>query len=232
MKLKSNHIISPEYQRIPHLDKSISQMTHDDILPDNGIEYTFSCFIQEKIDGSNMGVSWNNGPILRNRKFILKKGYSKIHTPSKIQFKSAWNWVHDHEDDIKEIEKRWDSKITIYGEWMLFKHSLLYNKLPDTFIAYDIYSSDDEKYISPEIVLNLIKGLNIHYILPEKKEFRSLDEVRNSSELKSKYKDGFAEGIVLKQTQGFFISKVYKVVNKYFERREDFNEEIIKNKLI
>lgn len=36
------------------------------------VDFPLDCWIQEKVDGSNMGVSWTSGPVLRNRKHILK----------------------------------------------------------------------------------------------------------------------------------------------------------------
>jgi len=228
----SKNTISPDYPRIPHLDSRISQMTHDDILPDCAITFPISCFLQEKVDGANCGVSWDNGPILRNRNFILKKGYSNIHTPAKIQFKSAWNWVHQHEGDIKEIESRWEGKITIYGEWMYFKHSLFYDKLPDLFLAYDIYSVDDKKFISLSLVKELIKGLNICFINYSTENFNSISDIKKKSEVISNYRNGYAEGIVLKTVSGNFIKSTYKVVNQFFNRREDFNEGQIERNIL
>ena len=104
MKALSRHSLSPDYPRIPHFNKEISKMTHDDITLDSPVNFPLTCWVQEKIDGSNMGISWlDDGPILRNREHILNKGYSKIRTPAKAQFKSAWNYVHKHENDIKNI---------------------------------------------------------------------------------------------------------------------------------
>lgn len=135
MKRINKRIISPEFHRIPHFNKDISNMTHDDISSDIPINLPIDCYIQEKIDGANMGVSWlNDGPIVRNRENILKKGYSNIRTPAKKQFTPVWNWIHSHENDIKKIEKEWQSPITIYGDWMVAKHSIFYDKLPDWFI--------------------------------------------------------------------------------------------------
>lgn len=76
--------ISPEYPRIAHLDKNISNMTHDDILID--VELPFEGYVQEKVDGSNVGVSWLDSAILRNRNKVLKKGYIKKETPAKLPF--------------------------------------------------------------------------------------------------------------------------------------------------
>jgi hypothetical protein len=217
--------ISPEYPRIPHLDENISKMTHDDILLGHNVEYPIEGHIFEKIDGSNMGTSWfNDGPVLRNRSHILKKGYSKIRTPAKEQFKSAWNWVHDHKKDLQFIKNELMSDITVYGEWMNFSHSIFYDKLPDTFLAYDVWVVEDGRFVSPEVFEKLMNETDIKFIKPIKVKFNSLDEIIEASERLSLYREGLCEGIVFKSTDGKFVGDTWKVVNKYFERRDDFNE--------
>ena len=231
MKNISKYDLSPEYPRIPHLSKDISKMTHDDIEVDK-ISLPIDGWVQEKIDGANMGVSWlNDGPVLRNRDHILKKGYTKIKTPAKKQFVPAWNWIHKHEKDIKAVSELWESPITIYGEWMVASHSIHYDKLPDYFIAYDIWSIEDGKFLNPEIVESLLSQTNIKYIKPFKMTFATIDSIIKASEMDSLYRNGKVEGIVIKTSSGYFVENMYKVVNKYFERREDFNEKLIKNKI-
>lgn len=233
MKSLNKWSVAPEYHRIQHFNKDISNMTHDDISPDTPVEFPIDCHIEEKVDGANCGVSWlNEGPVLRNREHVLKKGYSNIRTPAKKQFTSAWNWVHKHEKDIRLVESIWESPITIFGEWMFAQHSLEYNKLPDMFIAYDIWSVDDRKYLSPEMVENLLSKTNISYIKPIKKTLTSIEDIITLSEMKSSYRDGLVEGIVIKTSKGEFLEDVWKVVNKHFTRREDFNKELIRNKLV
>lgn len=233
MKHLNKRTVSPEFHRIPHFNRDISNMTHDDIVPDLPIDLPLDCFVQEKIDGASMGISWlNDGPILRNRENILKKGYSKIKTPAKKQFTSAWNWIHAHEDDIKEVEKIWQSPITIYGDWMFAQHSIHYDNLPDWFIAYDIWSVEDNKFLSPEIVDKLLSKTQISYIKPDETVFNSISQIVESSERKSIYRDGKVEGIVIKTSNKEFLDKTWKVVNKYFERRNDFNDLLIKNKVV
>ena len=232
MKNLSKYKIAPEFHRIPHLNKDISKATHDDIVLDENIKFPLECYVQEKIDGANMGVSFHDGPILRNREFILKKGYSKIRTNAKKQFTSAWNWLHKHEKAIISIEKEWLSNITIYGDWMIYQHSLFYDKLPDLFIAYDIWSVEDDKYLAPDIVEKLLSGTDIYYIKPVKVIFNSLQEIIDYSEKESDYRNGLREGIVIKTSDGRFLKDTYKVVNKHFILRNDFNKaEAIKNKL-
>lgn len=224
--------IATDYHRIPHFNKEISNMTHDDIQLELDIQFPIECWVQEKVDGANLRISWNDGPILGNREHILKKGYSKIKTPAKKQFTSAWNWLHAHEEDIKLISELWQSPITIYGEWMNFSHSIYYDKLPDLFIAYDIWSVEDNNYLASNIVEDLLSKTTISYIKPEKIIFDSTEEIVKKSEMKSSYRDGIAEGIIIKHADGRFCNRMYKVVNKFFIRRDDFNlAEPVKNKI-
>jgi len=224
--------IAPDYWRIPHFNKEISNMTHDDIELESPIDFPLECYVQEKVDGANMGISWSDGPILRNRSHILKKGYIKRDTPAKLQFRPAWNWLHQHEDDIKLISELCYSPVTIYGEWLYAKHSIYYDKLPDLFLAYDIWSVEDREFLSPEIVSELLDKTNIKYIKSNKITIKSINDVIKLSEFKSQYRDGMTEGIVIKTSNGRFVDKCFKVVNKHFERREDFNENLLKNKTI
>ena len=178
MKKLNKIDIAPEFHRIPHFNKEISKATHDDILNEKEIKFPLECYVQEKVDGASIGLSWlNDGPILRNRKHILKKGYSKIKTPAKKQFTSAWNWIHDHKGDIKEVENMWQSQITIYGDYMFAQHSIYYDNLPDWFIAYDIWSVDDGKFLAPNIVEKLLSKTNISFIKPQKVIFNSINRI-------------------------------------------------------
>ena len=212
----SKYKIAPEFHRITHLSKEISQMTHDDIVLDNNIKFPLECYVQEKIDGANMGVSFNDGPVLRNREHILRKGYSKIKTNAKKQFTPAWNWLHEHEKDIRKIEKMWQSPISIYGDWMFFQHSLYYDKLPDTFMAYDIWSVEDNKYLAPNIVANLLLETNICFMAPEKVTFNTIQEIIDFSERDSEYRTGLREGIVIKIAENEFLKDTFKVVKTRF----------------
>ena len=228
-RIKNLYKIAPEYHRIPHLSKSISNMTHDDIELESALQFPFTCWVTEKVDGANMGVSWTSGPIIRNRNNILKKGYIKKETPAKLQFRPAWNWIHEHGKEIRQISEQCLSNVTLYGEWILVTHSIAYNKLPDWFLVYDIYSVEDNEYLAPNIVEDLLKDTNIKYIKPHKVTFNSIEEIVEWSEKPSEYRSGIREGIVLKTTEGRFVDKTFKVVNKYFKRREDFNEKMTKN---
>lgn len=230
-RLKNLRNIAPDYQRIPHFNRQISQMTHDDIELESPVEFPLECWIQEKVDGANMGVSWTSGPVLRNRNHILKKGYIEKDTPAKLQFRPAWNWLHQHNSDIQKVAKLLDTPVTIYGEWLYAKHSIFYDKLPDLFLAYDIWSVEDGEFFSPEIVEEVLSKTEIKFIKPKKVTLTSVSDVIKFSEMKSDFRNGLSEGIVVKTSEGRFLKDTWKVVNRHFERRDDFNLELIRNKL-
>lgn len=231
-RIKNLRNIAPDYPRIPHLSKAISNITHDDIITESNIQFPLTAWVQEKVDGANMGISWTSGPLIRNRNNILKKGYIETDTPAKLQFRPAWNWIHEHGEDIRKISKELMSPVTIYGEWMLAKHSLDYNKLPDLFLAYDIYLVEEDRFLSPDIFESFMSKTNIKYIKPEKVTFNNINDVVKYSEKGSYYRSGICEGIVLKISNGESVIDSFKVVNKFFKRREDFNSELIKNKIL
>jgi hypothetical protein len=115
---------------------------------------------------------------------------------------------------------------------MYAKHSIYYDKLPDLFLAYDIWSVEDRNFLSPEVVSELLDKTSIKYIRATKLTINSIGDVVKLSESQSEYRDGITEGIVIKTSNGRFIDKCFKVVNKYFERIDNFNELLIKNRLL
>lgn len=230
-RIKNLRNISPDYPRIPHLDKSISAMTHDDIVTESKITFPLTAWVQEKVDGANLGVSWTSGPIVRNRNNILKKGYIETDTPAKLQFRPTWNWVHKHGADIRKLSELCYSPITIYGEWMYATHSIYYDRLPDLFLAYDIYVVEDRKFLAPDVFEELMSQTDICYIKSVKHTLNSMQDVVELSESKSLYRNGLSEGIVIKLAEGRWQTDSFKVVNKFFERRDNFNSELIKNKI-
>lgn len=231
-RIKNLYSLAPEYPRIPHLDKKISNMTHDDIQIEDKIQFPITGWVQEKLDGASMGVSWTSGPVIRNRNNILKKGYIKKETPAKLQFRSSWNWLHAHNKDIQKLSKSLMTPITVYGEWLYAKHSIYYDKLPDLFIAYDIYIPEDDEWLAPDKFESEMSQTNINFIKPELKIFNNISDVVRESEKPSEYRNGIREGIVIKLSDERKVVSSFKIVNKYFDRREDFNQELIRNSLI
>ena len=121
------------------------------------------------------------------------------------------------------------TKESVWGSWYSNTDK---NQLPDLFIAYDIYLSEYDEWLSPDKFELEISQTNIKFIKPELKTFNNVSEIVVESEKPSKYRNDVREGIVIKLSDGRKVTESFKIVNKMFERREDFNEELIKNKII
>jgi len=224
----------PDYPRIPHVIGVGSRMGADDI--DGWLPYGQPFWEQEKVDGANSGVSWTDeGPLFRNRSKILRKAFDgRKDTPAKKQFTSAWNWLYEHEDDIREVIKRYQSPLTIYGEWLWAEHSLGYDKLPDWFLAYDMWDGEAQKFLSPAVVGQMLDGLNIHSIPANLIEAVQPPLVKAAIDQPSQYRDGLREGCVFKSVDSSdHVSSMFKIVRADFVRMDDEwnNRPMKRNKL-
>lgn len=94
--------------------------------------------IEEKIDGANLGISFDtDGNIkLQNRGDYLIE-------PLHGQWKVLPEWLVVHDAELFDILT---DKYILFGEWCYAKHSIFYSKLPDYFVAFDIFDKENEKF--------------------------------------------------------------------------------------
>ena len=220
-----------EFHRIPHLMGSSNHIAADDLE----IQFDFKgpVWVEEKVDGANMGVLYDGKNLaLRNRKHILKKGWEKTDTPAKIQFRRAWNWMHNHEKDFQKIHAILESPIIVFGEWLWATHSIHYNKLPDLLIGHSIWSCEDRKFLGPEKMAEVSEGLKIKFVKSELIQDPTLETIIQIAEMESAYGDCVREGVVVKtQDERGFLIDTFKLVNRFFTPRQDFNQNLILNKV-
>jgi len=99
--------------------------------------------IEEKIDGANLGISMCpiTGEILvQNRSHYISTG-------EHAQFSQIVPWVETHRNALSKIltggtsgtKKR---ALTLFGEWVVARHSIPYQKLPGYFVAFDLLDGD------------------------------------------------------------------------------------------
>src|ERR1035437_1286537 len=229
----------PEYPRIPHVKcdyrgEGVSNvLDRTDLIEDFNIEK--EVYVSEKVDGANLGFTWSkNGPLLRNRDHILKKNFI-AKTKAKKQFVPAWNYIHEKEDVVKEIIENYTLPLSFYGEWMWAEHSLNYDTLKDYFLLFDVFSPEENQWLSPKAIIDLV-GEKLEVIPSKKIKFLDKTEIVKEAERESLYRsnNGKREGIVIKEIdeKDNFIIKRFKVVNQTFKREIDWiKKDLIKNKI-
>jgi len=106
--------------------------------------------IEEKIDGSQMSIAFKNGkPVIYTRNRHLSE-YDKC-----TQFKGAWPWVWTNIEKVEGIPRH----TRVVGEWAHVQHNIVYDRLPDRFIAFDIIEEGIGRIISQDRKIKILNGL-------------------------------------------------------------------------
>lgn len=93
--------------------------------------------IQEKLDGSNVGVAKINGKIVA----LVRAGYEALTSPHKMH--------HDFHDWVLLNENRFDHALNegerICGEWLTVPHGTIYHIPHEPFVAFDIFDQENKR---------------------------------------------------------------------------------------
>ncbi len=150
--------------------------------------------IEEKIDGSNMGISVDSHGKLcvQNRSHYIDSTYHP-------QYKLLDKWIFKHSDELHNILDTEDN--ILFGEWLYMKHSINYDALSDLFICYDLYNKINKTFLSREELENKLKNTSIKQVpLIIKKKFTNIKEISDLLKTKSKFYDGLLEGLYVRNS--------------------------------
>lgn len=125
-----------ELFRIPHQQIKISDKRY---LNKHELERLFKgkVHLEEKLDGSQMGISWKGGA-----PYVQTKNSHLLENDRRIAFKGAWRWVWAHIEQVERLRG-----FTVFGEWLYIQHNLHYDVLPSFFIAFDVWDNKQGKYL-------------------------------------------------------------------------------------
>lgn len=86
--------------------------------------------VQEKLDGSNVGIALLNGVILP----LTRAGYLANTSPFKMHHEFN-SWVYENESRFRAVLQDGER---LCGEWLLVAHGTKYNLPHEPFVAFDI----------------------------------------------------------------------------------------------
>ena len=122
-----------KYHRTRHL-YDLGGATRDDLVYSDGDASAFLnvkqpnlICIEEKIDGANFGIR-----LAPDGQLVCQNRSHVVNTASHPQVSRINDWLYRHGDALRRILAGGDN---MFGEWMAAKHSILYDCLPDLFIA-------------------------------------------------------------------------------------------------
>lgn len=88
--------------------------------------------VEEKIDGANVGISLSDAGDLRAQ----NRGAYIDRQTCHPQFAPLFRWLRDRQHALADAL---GPDLILFGEWCYAVHSVQYTKLPDWFLAFDVY---------------------------------------------------------------------------------------------
>jgi ATP-dependent RNA circularization protein (DNA/RNA ligase family) len=224
----------PAYPKTQHLPWKPNTTRDDAVALEDEAKVIFETpvIVEEKVDGASVGIHFTTeNPIVRNRDHILNKGYVKKETTAKLQFRPLWTWVYEHKDRFKKLAGHGD--YSVYGEWMLAQHGILYDKLPSWLIAYDLYDCAKHKFVGPSKSRELLASCGFEVVpLLANGMIENYEQLEELTKTTSRYTDSLIEGVYVRTETDGWLDKRFKMVRTDFVRGELWdNEEFKKNKL-
>lgn len=222
----------PGFEQIFHLPWKPNTSRGDLVVPQELADTILNnplATVQEKVDGSFCAMALiDDHPVIRNREHIFRKGYRK-ETPAKMQFAKVWTWFYDNKDKFEDLAHAVGQPVSVYGEWMVQQHGMIYDKLPDWFIAFDLYLQEERKFLDPILATGFLRnaGFETTPVLgPGPETWEELEMLANG---KTPFaKDARREGVVVKISKQGFRTHIFKMVRQGFVQGGLFEEGILK----
>lgn len=152
------------YGSIPHLPNSrIGEGDHhchegqDKIATVKKRDKNDEIIVQEKLDGSNVGVAKFQGRIYP----LTRSGYIADTSPYE-QHHHFHKWVMQQQD-------RWNSLLNdnerLVGEWLMQAHSTRYELKHEPFVVFDLMTGTNRLPYDEFLNRTYLKGLTVPYVL-------------------------------------------------------------------
>jgi hypothetical protein len=132
-----------KFPRTPHLFVIPGALFREDKVMDEKeqeIVFSGSVILEEKVDGANVGISFNSLGEL-----IFQNRGNYITPESHPQFNSLNEWAYIR---YEQLRNELSDQFILFGEWCYLKHSIYYTKLPDWMLGFDIYERNTGKFLS------------------------------------------------------------------------------------
>jgi len=181
-------------------DKVLSESERDEFLQHNLV-------VEEKVDGANLGISFGPEGNLR----VQNRG-SYLSMPATGQWKKLGEWLVPRTDALFE---HLADRFILFGEWCYAQHSVVYDRLPDWFLGFDLYDKQCRRFLSSGRRDELLKKMRIArvpVIAHGRFTYTEISQLLSRSQLA----DQPAEGIYLRVDHDEWLAKRTKLVRPAF----------------
>jgi hypothetical protein len=201
-----------KFPHTPHLAwLSPKPLREDRVLADSEVTAFLrgEVVVEEKVDGANIGIS-----VTSNRTLSVQNRGAFLERPAPVQFQPLWSWLGNRSDQlIAELGE----DLILFGEWCYAVHSIRYDKLPDWFIAFDIYDRSAGAYYAADRRNELLKKLNLYSVPRIAKGYFSLPQITQLLEdSSSAFGSSRVEGLYLRREARGWLEQRVKIVRSEF----------------
>lgn len=194
-----------KFPRTPHL-LNLGAVTADDLVHNAPTaDLQGALVVEEKIDGANMGFSLSPHGHAQGEHTILVQNRSHWLDPSDpthAQFRPLRSWLGTHGAALGRLLGRDDQfpdRFILYGEWVVARHSIRYTRLPNAFLAFDLFDRVSGTFASRELLTRALDGSGILQVpLVWAGERLAEAELRRLVTRPSRYCDGPVEGVYVR----------------------------------
>ena len=220
-----------KFPRTAHL-LNLGAATEDDVVQPTSSVFPASIstpesqiVITEKIDGANLGISLDS-----SRRILIQNRAHWVNSKTHFQFKKLDIWVEKHRDALTRIlgaDSCFPERYILFGEWMVCVHSIKYVRLPDRFLAFDLYDRSRKVFASRDVLEARLEGTGISivptvvriYGRPEEDAGPVMprdEELKAMVQQPSRFYDGRVEGVYVKVEKDGIVVGRGKVVRADF----------------
>lgn len=169
--------------------------------------------VEEKVDGANLGFSVDEHGELRAQN---RGTYLDLDAPQG-QWRPLKRWVGSRRHAL--VDALWPD-LVLFGEWCHAVHSIRYSRLPDWFLAFDVYDRVQGEFWSADRRNALAQQLDV-VTVPELDRGHQTVESLKRLLTRSRLTDGAAEGLYVRKEDCGVLRSRAKLVRAEFVQAID-----------
>lgn len=156
----------------------------------DGFEIGDSIVVQEKIDGANFSIRYDN------ENNCIKAFSRKKELDFNNTLRGAWNWSQSL--DVEKVKNVLGNNLILFAEWLV-PHTVKYpNDKYNHAYCYDVFNVDTNEYLTQDKVESIVKALDLTYVpvfyVGEFISWEHIKEFVGKTEMGGEY----GEGVVVK----------------------------------
>lgn len=199
------------FPRTPHVAWLGASRPRDDkvLAPDEVRELlSGEVLVEEKVDGANLGLSVDARGTLQAQ----NRGTYLDRAAHHGQWKPLERWLATRRHALVEAL---GTDLMLFGEWCYAVHSVRYTKLPDWFLAFDVYDRDKGRFWSAERRDELARHVGVAVVPTLDRGHFDVEGLKRLLG-RSRLTDGPAEGLYVRREEGERLVARAKLVRAEF----------------